>query len=369
MAWLQPLLLQKPHPLLLRRTRYGPGFSFQPPNEDFLDTLDEPPRVSVRRRMIRTIATVAQANYDCWYLVAHSQGTIAAFNGLMEAPFAWPGYFDETTWRAFCAAGFGGPGNVPDIAADTMPRRPVWAMPDEVAYRSCIFAKFRGLLTLGSPLEKFAAIWPARVPISRIPAFRENTVWINVFDPLDPVSGVLKAYDGHPTSVCPKPKNIGYAAYPVLLLAHLRYVTKAGKDFLADGVAKWLLTGKIQDILIGPGRFEADDARFWRRTVVAWLWWLAAFAVLGLTSGWTIRMICAPPATAGFLWHWLWQYGSFCYALGVVGFAIIGTLVAGGLSRWQLFQGDKDPPAPPATGDPISDPDPGRPALPPWPAA
>jgi hypothetical protein len=40
-----------------------------------------------------------------------------------------------------------------------------------------------------------------------------------------------------------------------------------------------------QDILFGPGRFEAGDARFWRRTVVAWLWWLAAFAVLGLTSG------------------------------------------------------------------------------------
>jgi hypothetical protein len=200
---------------------------------------------------------------------------------------------------------------------------------------------------------------------------RSHTVWINIFDPLDPVSGVLKGYDGHPTSVCPKPMNVGYAAYPVLLLAHLRYVTRAGKDFLADGVAKWLLTGKIHDIAVGSGRFEAGAARFWRRTAVAWLWWLAAFAALGLTSGWTIRAIYAPPDTwgAGSVWAWLWQYSSFCYALGVFGIAFVGTLIAGGLSRWHLFHGDKDPPAPPMAGDPIPDPNPRPPRLPPWPAA
>jgi hypothetical protein len=165
--------------------------------------------------------------------------------------------------------------------------------------------------------------------------------------------------------------NTGYAAYPVLLLAHLRYVTRAGKDFLADGVAKWLLTGTSRDILVGTDRFEAGDARFWRQTVSAWLWWLAAFAVLGITSGWVIRAIHAPPVTwgAGVAWHWLWQRGSFCYALGVVGFAIVGTLVAGGLSRWHLFQGDKDPPASPVAGAPIADPNPSAPTLPPWPAA
>ena len=99
--------------LFNQRTRYGPGFSIHPANDDFLDTLDEPPRVSVRRRVIRTIAAVALAKYDCWYIVAHSQGTIAAFNGLMETPYAWPGYFDHDTWQRMRGAGLCGPGTVP----------------------------------------------------------------------------------------------------------------------------------------------------------------------------------------------------------------------------------------------------------------
>ena len=372
--------------LFNQRSRFGPGFCFRPPNEDFLDTLDEPPRVSVRRRIVRTIAVVAQADYDCWYIVAHSQGTVPALNGLMETPYAWPGYFDEATWRTFCAAGLGGPGNVPAVVGATMPQRPVWARPNEVAYRGRIFQRFRGLLTLGSPIEKFATIWPARVPIARIPAFRENTVWINVFDPLDPVSGVMNGYDGHPTAVCPTPKNVGYAASLVLLLAHLRYVTWSGTGCLADAVAKWLLTGNPDSIRTdGDHCFEPGSRQAKRRTAVAWAWWLAVFVVLGIAGGRTVRAVLSrpiasslcdcPPLAASPLtigakivaaWHWFWPSNLPCYVLGVVTFAFVGTLLVGGLSHWLLFRGDKDPPAPDTEGELRTDVDPEPPALPPW---
>ena len=48
----------------------------------------------------------------------------------------------------------------------TMPRRPGWLAPTDIAYRSVIFKHLAGILTYGSPLEKFAGLWPALVPIS-----------------------------------------------------------------------------------------------------------------------------------------------------------------------------------------------------------
>ena len=219
--------------------------------------------------MIRTIAKVALANYDRWYIIAHSQGTVAAFNGLMETPYAWPGYFTREEWEEMRASGLCGDGIVPPLPNPTMPRRPVWAGPDEVAYRARIFGRFRGLLTLGSPLEKFAAIWPARVPISRLPAFRENTVWINVLDPLDPVSGLLRAYRGHPTALCPPPQDVGYAAASILLLAHLRYLTRTARGYLSDGIVHWLLTGDSRHVTTGLGRFAPYNARYRRRRALA----------------------------------------------------------------------------------------------------
>src|SRR5262245_11378326 len=202
-----------------QKKRWGVGFPAK--QQDFLDTLDEPPRVSVRRRMIRTIMDMAEGPhiesikipYDRWYVLAHSLGSIVAFNGLMETAFCWPGYFNEDRWARLRSMNLVGTA-VPTwshspLNKDTMPRRPVWVPNTEVAYRSRIFQRFHGLLTFGSPLEKFATLWPARVPITKEPAFRPGTLWFNVYDPIDPISGVLRAFGGGPATCCPQPQNIG----------------------------------------------------------------------------------------------------------------------------------------------------------------
>ena len=50
--------------------------------------------------MIRAIADVAcNDEYQRWYILAHSLGTVVAFNGIMETAYAWPGYLDEGRWR------------------------------------------------------------------------------------------------------------------------------------------------------------------------------------------------------------------------------------------------------------------------------
>jgi hypothetical protein len=63
-----------------------------------MDGPDEPPRVAMRRRMIRAMIDVAAAEYDRWYILAHSLGTIVAWNGLMEIEEVLPNYLSRDQW-------------------------------------------------------------------------------------------------------------------------------------------------------------------------------------------------------------------------------------------------------------------------------
>src|SRR5215469_15291670 len=105
-----------------------------------------------------------------------------------------------------------------------------------------------GLLTYGCPLDRFAAIWPAKVPINRDEAvFRPDVQWINVLDRTDPVGSALAGFDarGAPRNQCLSPTNIGYAAHPILLYSHIRYLSTAPRehDQLSDRIAAWLIDG------------------------------------------------------------------------------------------------------------------------------
>jgi len=219
---------------------------------------------------------------------------------------------------------------------------------------------------IGFESSKNSAIWPARVPISRIPAFQDETVWVNVLDPLDPVSGELKAYAGYSPNVCPAPINIGYPASWILLLAHLRYLTWTDQNCLADRVAQWLLSGNhgVVSTAIGCFKPRSAEARF--RTVVAWTWWVAVFLGLSFTGGASIRLIIEWSGFAGGVkgfWHWILEPATGCYAVlaAILGISLTG--IAGVLLRFVLFKKDKDAPPPSAECELIGDPGPPEPKL------
>ena len=220
----------------------GPGS-----NSDFLDTIGEPPRDSIRRRMIRTICDVASnKTYQRWYILAHSQGSVVAFNGLMEPGSGWIGYLDEARLKTLRNEHM--VRNGPLDKCPLTPARPLWSHDGEAVDRTRIFDRFAGMLTYGSPLEKFAAIWPGRVPVFQEAAFAPHTRWINAFDPLDAVSGVIHTWDDIPSAFCPVVENIGYKSSPILLLGHIKYLDcppASPKDTygkrLADRVSCWLL--------------------------------------------------------------------------------------------------------------------------------
>ncbi len=309
--------------LYTQRRRLGPGIPGEP--TELIDSIGQPPRVSVRRRMVRTLADVAclsaetegpKTRYDRWYVLAHSLGSVVAFNGLMDTGYAWPGYLDQARWKALVDAGMTEsriPRPIP--SGNVRPDRPAWLDPAQQVNRAKVFERFRGLLTYGSPLEKFATIWPALVPLSRRPAFPEAARWINVFDPLDPVSGQLRSFapppDANPAGApahLPEPRNLFAATHPLLLLGHIKYFAHPEeKGSLAAGIVNWLLTGSADALLRNPA-FRPGKECLFLRTAAAWLTWFAFALVLaliasvllpwiwGMLAGWVEHLISADPA-------------------------------------------------------------------------
>ena len=299
----------------------------------FLDAYLDPPRVSIRRRMIRTITDVALNDYSRWYIFAHSLGSVVAYNGIMENAHALANYLDEQRWKALVLGigvgdrwqRFAGPGRQdkdligpPEKLEQMIPARPLWLQANDVVYRDEIFAKFRGLFTYGSPLDKFAAIWPARVPINvKEPAFGvgptgtsspgavREVEWINAYDPTDPVAATLDAFSkpkGAVEKSTIEPRNFGYAAHPILLYSHLCYLRgrKGRADRLVDRIMQWVLSGQTfsQPTPAAKGWFDASSSQARRRQAGAWAMWLIVYLGLVFLGALTVP-----------LWHSLFVDG------------------------------------------------------------
>jgi len=262
--------------------------------------LGERPRVTLRRRMVRALVQMATEDHDRWYLLAHSQGTVLAFNGLMETADSLPNYLDKAQWDA-AKAKIGGTASTPlspQEEADMMPGRPAWLRPDEIIDRSALFAKLAGFMTYGSPLDKFAVLWPVIVPMNgNETVFRNDFEWINVYDATDPVSSSLKHF--HPkANQRLAPKNISYKARGLHLWSHIEYLTfKAGRrNLLVNKVAGWLNKG---------GAFPAGSPSSWR--------WPAGGLTLLYSASRYLMWIAFGIILAGILGYW---FGSLMSAIG-----------------------------------------------------
>jgi len=225
-----------------------------------MDGPDEPPRAAIRRRMIRAMIEVAEAGYDRWYIIAHSLGTVVAWNGLMEIQQTLPNYIDQTCWNAPEMRPLRAISPTPFELNAMLPNRPVWVGHHDIINRDALFDTFRGVLTYGSPLERFCALWSAMVPINRVEdPFPEGSEWVNVYDPTDPVGTWLNDFDpeaqppAHPRHTKLKPYNFPCRASTILLFSHLCYLTASPlralrlvndrEHVLVNKVADWLVQG------------------------------------------------------------------------------------------------------------------------------
>ena len=201
----------------------------------------QPWRTTIRRRMIAEMVAMAERRYDRWYLLGHSLGSVIAYNGIQETEWTLPNYLSKAHFSRLWLNGLRT--NAPFTPKDKpnpdlarmMPRRPVWLGETDGISRAGLFANFRGMLTYGSPLDKFAAIWPRIVCLNKQTGiFREVAPWVNLSDATDPIGAELNAFkktDGM------EPINLRSNASPFFLLAHISYfgARKPGKK--ADTVA------------------------------------------------------------------------------------------------------------------------------------
>ena len=222
----------------------------------YLIDIDQPLRVSMRRRMVKGLVKMGLSDYQRWYVMAHSLGTVLAFNGLMEPDAALPNYLSKSLWDEYKehCSNLKDPENLncrsttnpltKKQARQMFPRRPAWLKLEDIISRKILFKNLKGFMTYGSPLSKFAVVWPAIVPINKNnEVFSSDFQWVNVYDPTDPVADKTKYFDlenygGKPVL------EIAYKAESIHLSSHIKYLTYTKrKNPLVTHVAYWLLKG------------------------------------------------------------------------------------------------------------------------------
>jgi hypothetical protein len=240
--------------------------------DDGLEALGEKSRASIQRRAARALAAMAgevqHQRLDEYYVFAHSLGTVIAFNALMELGITLPNHFSEEEWTALpvalkTQAGY-------DAPDPQKPRRPYWLGKRDAIDRTALFAGLKGLLTMGSPLNKFAAMWPAIVPVNR-EALAHPVPWVNVADRQDIVAGnhisFFRSCDGRaPDDIAGlRLRNVSWADRLSVFTAHTSY-WKA--DFTPSnplGRVKGRLTGQHPQRLMNrliPWLETGDGERF-----------------------------------------------------------------------------------------------------------
>lgn len=183
-----------------------------------------PPRVPIRRRMVQKMVAMAERDYDRWYVMAHSLGSVVAFNGLMEPDFVLPNYLEKGHWSRL-DSDF----KTQRKDGDTekmRPRRAAWLGPTDALSREKLFRRLGGLVTYGSPLHLFVDLWPHIVMLNKKDVFAKDFRWINVCSPFDPISGALRAIRGSEDAANAKlcPEVLRFSGNRWAFIAHGAYL-------------------------------------------------------------------------------------------------------------------------------------------------
>ena len=257
---------------------------------------DHPPRIGIRRRMVQATVKMALLDYDRWYILAHSQGTILAFNTLMETEQNLPNYLDQELWRQAGEKLYKKAQNEKQQAQGRMrPYRPNWLKPEDLLNRKELFKKLRGFMSYGSPLSKFAKLWPAIVQLNKDECvFQNDFEWINIYDPTDPIADSVEQFfkpsqsntDTTSLNIAPAPKDYAYKAKFWHLLSHINYLTPETKrqDRLINELVEWILTEKRFN---EEGKLKNNHSK---RELLIYdiirilLWWITGFICIGILS-------------------------------------------------------------------------------------
>jgi len=266
----------------------------------------QPMRATIRRRVVGKMVEMAAYGYDRWYIFAHSLGTVPAFNAVQETELALPNYLTEAQWRGLPKALKTKNPYVPAATKHDppktkrmMPRRPAWLEDTDAIDRVKLFARFRGLVTYGSPLDKFAALWPRVVPLNlQADVFPVGCEWVNLHDPTDPVSASLDAFAPPPNIHDPslklapiKPHNVPTRASPIFGLSHIRYFCprRGSPNSMPEAIAEALADGT--SLARATDNAKMTTAETWARALWSLLQLIVLVAALTVAAAYVLILV------------------------------------------------------------------------------
>ncbi len=250
-------------------------------SKELITNFGEIPRISIRREMISELVEMATGNYSRWYILAHSLGSVVAYNGLFEAEHMLPRYLDRKRWNKVCKKQINKKIDVNNDLSKNIYSElslPNWLDERDVIDRKLLFSSLQGFLTYGSPLKKYAILWPWLVRgISTPKTFHADFEWINVYDPLDPISSSTDFFSSETTSI--SPSNFAIKTNGWHLDCHLKYFGSE-KESLTETVLHWIMNGKKfndsyslnKDIFIASEEDERKRQRT-RRVRTGYIFW------------------------------------------------------------------------------------------------
>lgn len=210
-----------------------------------LEDLDDPPRFTIRRRMINALIPMATSGYDRWYILAHSLGSIVAFNSLSEPELNLANYLEQSMWERAHNHGLTTQTPEREVRRKMKPSRPFWLGENDRIKRSQLFEKLHGFLTYGSPLGHFVDLWPSLMLANQKTAFNQQFKWYNIWDSSDPVATKIKPLFSLDFSGIPSNQmfDISYKADSWHLLSHTQYFKTDPKsdDALINRLLEWMM--------------------------------------------------------------------------------------------------------------------------------
>jgi hypothetical protein len=200
-------------------------------NQDVLDQVISR-RVRIQKRVINLFLSMAESEFDQWFVLAHSLGSVIAFKALMYdgCAFARSLTYDrwsrvENDWKI----------KSPILSRNFLDKPPLpwWLSESDAIDLNAIYERFGGIVTYGSPVETFATLWPSIVEINDdLSHFHAN--WINLYDRRDFISSPVKSFNtvsDHLSII-----NVEVDSHWLIAKSHTNYLTakRASSDVLRN---------------------------------------------------------------------------------------------------------------------------------------
>jgi hypothetical protein len=212
-----------------------------------LENLFECRRLSMLRRAVGEAAFFADSEeFDRWYIMGHSLGSVIAHNLVNLSPQAIARFLPDWEGSRSADSPFHLAQPVDrtlDLKDQNIPAHPCWCPDAYGVDANRFFDRLGGLVTYGSPLETFAGFWPSLVMTRRDIRMRPGFSWINLHDPIDLVAAPVKSL---PPLGEVAATNISVSTHPFFFRAHTSYLSKQSGSKghrIGRALMRWLLLG------------------------------------------------------------------------------------------------------------------------------